>query len=706
MKNIVVAIDGPSASGKSSVSKKVAKSLDMAYLDTGATYRAATWWCMENNVDFSDENKVAETVKTMPLQMPLDPSDQTIFCDGRDITSIIRTDDITSNVSKVATNLKARKVLVKLQQTIIQDVLPDFSIIAEGRDITSVVYPNAEVKILITADEQTRIMRRVKELYGEDYSPEMFDSTSDNTVGRDSKDSQVVDFITPTDGTVLLDTTELDFGETVDRVRQIIDETVQEKQLEQMLRRGLSEYDLDDEDYSLLDEDAFSDIVFEDEDGALPVLAVIGRPNVGKSTLVNRILGRREAVVQDKPGVTRDRVSYPAQWGRRKFTLVDTGGWEVDVAGIDKAVASQAEIAVEMADAVIFVVDATVGATSSDERVVQMLRRSKKPVILAANKVDSHMQEADVALLWGLGLGEPYPVSALHGRGSGDLLDAAMEILPEVSSVASPVLDDGSRRVALIGRPNAGKSTLLNTLAGQERVVVHDMDGTTRDPVDELISLDGRNWWFVDTAGIRRRVHKTVGADYYASIRTTQAIDKAEVALILIDASVPLTEQDVRVVQQAIDAGRAIVIINNKWDLVDQERQKFLKYELDKDLVQISWAPRVNISAKTGWHVNRLVRAIDESLRGWETRISTSRLNSFLGELVAEHPHPVRGGKQPRILFATQVSSKPPRFVIFATGFLDPAYRRFIERKLRETFGFVGTPIQIGVRVREKRKRK
>lgn len=422
--------------------------------------------------------------------------------------------------------------------------------------------------------------------------------------------------------------------------------------------------------------------------------------------MVNRILGRREAVVQDKPGVTRDRVSYQAEWGRRRFTIVDTGGWEVDVAGIDKAVADQAEIAVNMADAVIFVVDATVGATASDERVVQMLRRSKKPVLLVANKVDSAMQEADVALLWGLGLGQPHPISALHGRGSGDLLDAAMKILPEVSSVAKPLPKDGSRRIALIGRPNVGKSSLLNTLAGENRVVVHDMDGTTRDPVDELITLDDRKWWFVDTAGIRRRVHKTFGADYYASIRTVQAIEKAELALVLIDASVPLTEQDVRVIQQAVDAGRALVIVNNKWDLVDEERQRALKYELEKDLVQIPWACRVNISAKTGWHTNRLVRAMDEALQGWQTRISTGKLNSFLGELVAAHPHPVRGGKQPRILFATQVSSMPPRFVIFATGFLDPAYRRFIERRLRETFGFKGTPIQISVRIREKKKKR
>ncbi|QPK94688.1 bifunctional cytidylate kinase/GTPase Der [Actinomyces sp. zg-332] len=704
MKNIVVAIDGPSGSGKSSVSKQVAKTLNMAYLDTGATYRAATWWCLQNDIDFTNEEVVVSTIESMPLEMPLDPSVQKIICADTDITEIIRTDEITSKVSKVSTILKAREVLVQLQKQIIEDVLLEKSIIVEGRDITTVVYPQADIKLLITADERTRVIRRAKELYGDEYEKHI-DTTFENSIGRDKKDSVVVEFMKASEGTTLVDTTLLDFDETVQTVLDMVEETIRDIQLESMLRESLNEYDLEDTDYSLLNDEEFWEEDYQDTQ-ALPVLAIIGRPNVGKSTLVNRILGRREAVVQDKPGVTRDRVSYPAQWGRREFTLVDTGGWEVDVAGIDKAVASQAELAVQMADAVVFVVDATVGATASDERIVQMLRRSKKPVILAANKVDSQMQEADVAMLWSLGLGEPHPISALHGRGSGDLLDAAMEILPEVSSVAVPLPKDGPRRIALIGRPNVGKSSLLNTLAGQERVVVHDMDGTTRDPVDEMITLDDRNWWFVDTAGIRRRVHKTYGADYYASIRTAQALEKAELALVLFDASSPLAEQDVRVVQQAVDAGRALVIINNKWDLVDEERQKFLKYEQEKDLVQISWAPRVNISAKTGWHTNRLVRAIDQALDGWETRISTSKLNSFLGELVAEHPHPVRGGKQPRILFATQASAKPPRFVIFTTGFLDPGYRRFIERRLRETFGFVGTPIQISVRVREKRKRK
>ncbi|MDO5079727.1 ribosome biogenesis GTPase Der [Buchananella hordeovulneris] len=482
-------------------------------------------------------------------------------------------------------------------------------------------------------------------------------------------------------------------------------DTAEESRHAEALLAGLSDFELDEEDQALLAGEI--ELAAEDDSAqALPVLAVIGRPNVGKSTFVNRVLGRREAVVQDTPGVTRDRVSYPAEWAGKEFTIVDTGGWEIDVKGLDKSVAQQSELAIELADAVLFVVDATVGITDADEQVVKLLRRAGKPVVLAANKVDSAAMEADAYALWNLGLGEPYPVSALHGRGAGEVLDAVVAVLPEVSAVAAARPRGGPRRVALVGRPNVGKSSLLNSLAGTNRVVVDPTAGTTRDPVDELIELDGRSWLFVDTAGIRRRVHQTYGADFYASLRTQAALEKAEAAVVLLDASEPLTEQDVRVIQQAVDAGRAIVVVNNKWDLVDEERQALLKREQERDLVQLEWAPRINLAAKTGWHTNRLVRALDAALAGWSTRVPTGRLNAFLGELQAAHPHPVRGGKQPRILFATQAHVAPPRFALFTTGFLDPAYRRYIERRLRETFGFVGTPITISVRVRERRRRR
>jgi GTP-binding protein len=438
--------------------------------------------------------------------------------------------------------------------------------------------------------------------------------------------------------------------------------------------------------------------------GRVPVLAVVGRPNVGKSTLVNRILGRREAVVEDVPGVTRDRVSYDATWSGRAFTVVDTGGWDPDARGLAERIAAQAEVAVDVADAVMFVVDATVGITDADEAVVKILRRSGKPVVLAANKVDDLRGEAEAYALWNLGLGEPYPVSGLHGRGSGDLLDAVLSALPEPPEEAydEPA---GPHRVAIVGKPNVGNSSLLNKLAGEDRVVVDDRAGTTVDPVDELIELGGRTWRFVDTAGIRRRVKEASGHEYYASLRTSTAVERAEVCVMVVDSSEPLSEQDLRIITSVAEAGRALVIAFNKWDLVDEERRYYLDREIERDLVRVQWAPRVNITARTGWHVDRLVPALDAALEGWQTRVPTGALNSFLGRLVAEHPHPVRGGKQPRVLFGTQASTAPPTFVLFTSGTLEPSYLRFVERRLREEFGFVGTPVHVQQRPRRRERK-
>jgi GTP-binding protein len=447
-----------------------------------------------------------------------------------------------------------------------------------------------------------------------------------------------------------------------------------------------------------------SEVTEAEVTGPVPVLAIIGRPNVGKSTLVNRIIGRREAVVEDVPGVTRDRVSYDAHWNGRAFTVVDTGGWDPDARGLAERIKAQAEIAVGLADAVLFVVDATVGITDADEAVVRILRKADKPVVLAANKVDDQRTENEAYGLWNLGLGEPWPVSALHGRGSGDLLDAILEALPEPPPErdAEP---GGPRRIAIVGKPNVGKSSLLNRLAGEERVVVDNVAGTTVDPVDELVELGGRTWRFIDTAGIRKRVKEASGHEYYASLRTSTAIDRAEVAVLVVDGSQPLSEQDVRILQTVREAGRALVIAFNKWDLVDEERRYYLDREIERDLVQVQWAPRINVTARTGWHIDRLVPAIDRALEGWETRITTGALNAFLGRLVAEHPHPVRSGKQPKILFGTQASTAPPTFVLFTSGKLDAGYERYVERRLREEFGFVGTPIILQQRPREKRKR-
>ena len=331
-------------------------------------------------------------------------------------------------------------------------------------------------------------------------------------------------------------------------------------------------------------------------------------------------------------------------------------------------------------------------------------------MFLVANKIDDARHEPEAAALWSLGLGEPYPVSAIHGRGVADLLDEIMKVLPTVSAVAKQEIG-GPRRVAILGRPNVGKSSLLNKAAGQERVVVNDLAGTTRDPVDEIVDLGGRLWRFVDTAGIRRRVHLQQGADFYASLRTSAALEKAEVAVVVLDVSESISEQDVRIIDLVLESGRALVLAFNKWDrlndddLENADRRRYLEREIEQDLAHVAWAPRVNISARTGRHLEKLVPALETALDSWDTRIPTGKFNAFLAELVAEHPHPLRGGKQPRILFGTQASTRPPTFVLFTTGFLDPGYRRFIQRRLREIWGFEGSPIVVNMRVREKRTR-
>lgn len=442
----------------------------------------------------------------------------------------------------------------------------------------------------------------------------------------------------------------------------------------------------------------------EAEREALCTVAIVGRPNVGKSTLVNRFIGRREAVVEDFPGVTRDRISYIGDWNGRRFWVQDTGGWDPDAKGIHGAIARQAETAMATADVIVFVVDTKVGVTATDEIIARRLQRSEIPVVLVANKFDSDSQYGDMAEFWSLGLGDPYPVSAQHGRGAADVLDKVLASFPETPRETSVV--SGPRRVALVGRPNVGKSSLLNKITGEDRSVVDNVAGTTVDPVDSVVELGGKTWRFVDTAGIRKKSKTARGHEFYASLRTRAAIDSAEVVIFLVDASEPIAEQDQRVLRMILDAGRALVVAYNKWDLVDEDRRAELEREIDQQLAHVPWARRVNISAKTGRALQRLEPALTEALESWDQRIPTGQLNTWLRAVIAQTPPPMRGGRLPRVLFATQASSKPPVIVLFTTGFLEHGYRRFLERRLRESFGFEGSPVRIAVRVREKRERR
>lgn len=734
---ICVAIDGPAGVGKSSTSRALAQYYGFAYLDTGAMYRAAAWWSLKQGIDLSKQleldkegnptnsadaerfNQIVEAVGALftedHAEFSVDPKNPVVVIDSEDISEELRSSEVSSRVSTVSSIPAVRRMLIAAQRAYIaaESAEDSFSsgegIVAEGRDITTVVAPNAQVRVLLTAREEVRQARRNKQDIAQEnlqnnQSKNNESLEEDDIRARDAKDSKVTHFLKAADGVTTLDNSDLTFEQTLDALVEMVDDAIEQDEYDRYAA-NLEGYDLDDEDRALLS----GNLAGEDESKdtkAVGVIAVIGRPNVGKSTLVNRILGHRVAVVEDTPGVTRDRVSYDAEWAGTNFKLVDTGGWEADVEGIDSSIAQQAQVAVRLSDAVIFLVDGQVGLTATDERIVSMLRAAGKPITLAVNKVDDARSEYLTAEFWKLGMGEPYGISAMHGRGVGDLLDAALASLKKANKTSGFLTPQGLRRVALVGRPNVGKSSLLNHLAHEERSVVNDLAGTTRDPVDEVVRVDGEDWLFIDTAGIKRRQHKLTGAEYYSSLRTQAAIERSELALILFDSSQPIAEQDLKVMSQAVDAGRAIVLVFNKWDLMDEFSRQRMERLWKTEFERVTWAERVNLSAKTGWHTNRLARAMRTALENWDKRIPTGKLNAFLGRIQSAHPHPLRGGKQARILFATQASTRPPRFVIFATGFLEHGYRRFIERSLREEFGFEGTPIQISVKVRDKKKRK
>ena len=729
---ICVAIDGPAGVGKSSTSRALAQYYGFAYLDTGAMYRAAAWWCMQKGIDLNTQlslddegqpvndadserfNQIVEAVGALftedHVTFSVDPKNPVVAVDGEDISEELRSSEVSSHVSTVSSIPAVRRMLIAAQRAYISAESADDSfskgegIVAEGRDITTVVAPNAQVRVLLTAREEVRQARRNKQEISKESLQNNESLEEDDIRARDAKDAKVTSFLSAADGVTTLDNSDLTFEQTLDALVEIVDDAIEQDEYDRYAA-NLEGYDLDDEDRALLSGD-FAQLDEKKDSKAVGVIAVIGRPNVGKSTLVNRILGHRVAVVEDTPGVTRDRVSYDAEWAGTNFKLVDTGGWEADVEGIDSSIAQQAQVAVRLSDAVIFLVDGQVGLTATDERIVSMLRAAGKPITLAVNKVDDARSEYLTAEFWKLGMGEPYGISAMHGRGVGDLLDAALNSLKKANKTSGFLTPEGLRRVALVGRPNVGKSSLLNHLAHEERAVVNDLAGTTRDPVDEVVRVDGEDWLFIDTAGIKRRPHKLTGAEYYSSLRTQAAIERSELALILFDSSQPIAEQDLKVMSQAVDAGRAIVLVFNKWDLMDEFSRQRMERLWKTEFERVTWAERVNLSAKTGWHTNRLSRAMRTALDSWDKRIPTGKLNAFLGRIQSAHPHPLRGGKQARILFATQASTKPPRFVIFATGFLEHGYRRFIERSLREEFGFEGTPIQISVKVRDKKKRK
>ncbi len=442
----------------------------------------------------------------------------------------------------------------------------------------------------------------------------------------------------------------------------------------------------------------------------LPIVAIVGRPNVGKSTLVNRIVGRRDAIVEEKPGVTRDRRELDAIWAGREFRLVDTGGWlppgdsglTAETSALATKVSQQAELAMQSADVIVLVVDVTTGVTEEDARVAVVLRRSKKPVIVAVNKVDDRNREPERWDFTRLGLGDPMPVSALHGRDSGDLLDAIVAVLP-------PERDRDAEReaqlagifsVAIVGRPNVGKSTLFNRLVGEERSVVHDFPGTTRDAIDTVVDTESGPIRFVDTAGMRRKSQVDEPTEYYSLVRALEAIDRADACLLLIDAEEGITHQDQRLAERVDASGCAIVVVLNKWDLLDAEARAAINYQVTRMLGFLGYAPVLPVSALTGRRTHQLLPALREAEAAYHARIPTAKLNQVLREAQAGHPPPLSRNKRPRILYATQGAAEPPTITLFANGEFPQTYLRYLERKIREAFDLGPAPIKLRVRRR------
>jgi GTPase len=434
-----------------------------------------------------------------------------------------------------------------------------------------------------------------------------------------------------------------------------------------------------------------------------PVVAVVGRPNVGKSTLVNRIVGRQEAIVEERPGVTRDRKPLDTDWAGREFTIVDTGGWLGAGDGLDQKVSAQSERALKDATVVLFVLDTSIGITDEDAQVAGLLRRSGLPVLVVANKVDGESRDADAWSFSRLGLGDPYPVSAVHGRGTGDLLDAVVALFPEEAEAAddrasAPDADGPEGRinsVAIVGRPNVGKSTLFNRLIGDERSVVHDMPGTTRDTIDTVVSSDAGTIRFVDTAGMRRRAREAEGAEYYSLVRALQAIDRADAALLVIDATAGITRQDQRLAERVDAAGNPVVILLNKWELIDAEARQQVLIDLEDRLSFLAYAPVLKVSALTGLGVHKLTPALRSAFEAYGRRVSTAELNRVIAEAQASHRSP-----HGRVLYATQGSADPPTFTLFTSSKLPPTYLRYLEHRIRDAFGFGPTPLKLRVRRR------
>lgn len=650
-----IAFDGPAGSGKSSVAAAVAEEIGAFHLDTGAIYRAITLACLEAGTDLTDADACAVRAQGVVVEQ----REGRTFLDGRDVEDTIRGDEVSEHVSSVSAHAAVRAVLLEHQRN-----LAAHGAVVEGRDIGTVVLPEADVKLFLTASAEERARRRAAQLGREDVA-----ELQAAIEARDAQDSaREAAPLRAADDALILDTTGLDFEDVVEIIVHRVIDTARQRLEEERARPR-----------------------------RLPRVAIVGRPNVGKSTLVNRVLRERVTIVEAEPGVTRDRTEHVANWGGSEFVVVDTGGWEHDAQGIvGTEVVAQTERAITDADVVVQVVDGSVQALEDDLTIAKVLRRAGTPTLLAVNKLDAAVDAAGAGEHVRLGLGEPHAISARNGRGVEDLLDAVIAAVPEVLEERGALIAArGTPHICIVGRPNVGKSSLFNRLVGDDRAIVHDAPHTTRDAIDSLVQLDGRDLVFVDTAGMRRRYRAGEDLEQYAVDRTRAAIERSDVALFIIDAGEPIGAQEQRLAAMLRESGCGLIIVCNKWDMVDEDRREELERELDRLLGFAAWAPRVNISALTGRGVTRIAPMIATVLENHRRRIPTSVLNQVITRAVEEHA-PARNGTRPvRIRYSVQVDVAPPRVLIFATGPLENSYRRYLERILRERYDLTGVPLVI-----------
>ena len=660
---MIIAIDGPAGVGKSTVSKMLAGKYGLLYLNTGGVYRAACLYSMEKGAAGKDE-KIRATLSLFDGGLSLAEGGSKVLIGGRDVSLELRSGEVSENVSAFSSIKEIRDILNHFFRRQIAEAQKEHKgVVLEGRDATTAIAPKADLRLLLTASKAARRERRRGE------------GIEDDVSSRDASDLLTTNFATPAPGVIEIDTTHMDADQVFSLICSMVDKD------------------------NLIEEAGGNEQAeAEEEEGQEALcIAIVGRPNVGKSTLANRICGTRRSIISDLPNATRDRVVQRTEWRGRRLDIVDTAGWNEGPGEIAERTLGQTRMAVQKADAVVFAVDAASPLTTLDRQIASLLRRSGVPTILAVNKADSPLQEAAVAEAWKLGLGEPAPVSALHGRGVGDLLDL---VLDKAKGGRKRDAGEGLPKMAIVGRPNVGKSTLLNRLSGEERAVVSGEAGTTRDSVDEVAKIGGRPWLIIDTAGISRRPNMAEGIEYYSFIRSQNAIDRSEVCLALLDASRPLSKQDLKVVNRVEEAGKGLVIVLNKWDGADREEKAAAE---DWDAVLPYWAEKIRASAMTGWHVQKIAPAAEEALSSRSKRVPTHQLNQFASSFQISHPHPLRSGKQPRILFAVQAASVPPQFILFVNYPLDASYLRHFEKQLRSQFGFQGSPITFKQKIKEKK---